>query len=242
MSTTDEALLWDQEFGYVGGEVGGVEGGVLGGLAGGVTGPVLYGASGASAEDPALGYAEDLGYLEALGYIDDVPAEEPSPDAQQLLVEMLVTRGDGGVDAPPPDMDYDGVADQMDDYQFDDAEISGALTQPDGEMNGIGGLLGAKGSDAGGFGISGSGRGGGGTAEGLGGLGTTGSGRGASGYGRGGAVAEQAPAKVVISNDRIVITEEESGAAYGGYPASPQAAPSPPPPPPTRRPSPSPRP
>jgi tetratricopeptide (TPR) repeat protein len=227
----DEALLWDTEFGYVGGEVGGVEGGVLGGLAGGVTGPVLYGASGASGEE-ALGFAEDLGYLEALGYIDDVPVEEPSPYAQQLLMDVLVTRGDGGVDAPPPDMDYDGVADQMDDYQFDDAEISGALTQPDGEMNGIGGLLGAKGSDAGGLGISGSGRGGGGTAEGLGGLGTTGSGRGASGYGRGGAVAEQAPAKVVISNDRIVITEEESGAAYGGYPASPQAAPSPPPPPP----------
>ncbi|MBK9645687.1 MAG: hypothetical protein IPO67_11140 [Deltaproteobacteria bacterium] len=240
-----EALLWDVEFGYIAGEVGGVEGGVLGGLAGGVVGPVIYGASGASGEEAALGYAEelgtleDLGYLEALGYIDDVPVEEPSADGQQLLMEMLVTRGDGG--APPQDIDYDGIADQIDVYEFDDAEIMGELTQPDGGMNGIGGLLGTKGTDGGGLGISGSGRGGGGTAEGLGGLGTTGTGRGASGYGAGsgsGAMSAPAPQKVVISNDRIVITEEESGAAYGGYPASPQAAPSPPPPPPPPEPEP----
>ncbi|MBK7756174.1 MAG: hypothetical protein IPI35_07150 [Deltaproteobacteria bacterium] len=248
----DEALLWDVEFGYVAGEVGGVEGGVLGGLAGGVVGPVIH-----SAGDEAAGYAEELGYLEdlgyvedlrALGYVDDIPPEEPSPDAQQLLMEMLITRGDGsGVtedlfsEPAPIDMDYDGVADQVDVYEFDDAEIVGELVQPDGAMNGIGGLIGGKGSDAGGFGISGSGRGGGGTAEGLGGLGTTGSGRGASGYGAGsgsGAMSAPAPQKVVISNDRIVITEEESGAAYGGQPASPQAAPSPPPPPPPPEPAP----
>ncbi len=53
---------------------------------------------------------------------------------------------------------------------------------------GIGGLLGAKGSQegSGGLGSRGSGLGGGGTAEGLGGLGTHGRGCGASGYGAGG--------------------------------------------------------
>ena len=58
-----------------------------------------------------------------------------------------------------------------------DAELSG----------GIGGLMGAKGTQigAGGLGSRGSGLGGGGTAEGLGGLGTQGQGSGASGYGAG---------------------------------------------------------
>jgi outer membrane biosynthesis protein TonB len=53
---------------------------------------------------------------------------------------------------------------------------------------GIGGLIGAKGTQigSGGLGARGSGIGGGGTAEGLGGLGTKGRGSGASGYGSGG--------------------------------------------------------
>jgi hypothetical protein len=53
---------------------------------------------------------------------------------------------------------------------------------------GIGGLIGAKGTQfgSGGLGSRGSGLGGGGTAEGLGGLGTRGMGSGASGYGSGG--------------------------------------------------------
>ncbi len=53
---------------------------------------------------------------------------------------------------------------------------------------GIGGLIGAKGTQigSGGLGSRGSGLGGGGTAEGLGGLGTKGIGSGASGYGAGG--------------------------------------------------------
>jgi pSer/pThr/pTyr-binding forkhead associated (FHA) protein/outer membrane biosynthesis protein TonB len=53
---------------------------------------------------------------------------------------------------------------------------------------GIGGLIGAKGtqSGSGGVGSRGSGLGGGGTAEGLGGLGTKGIGSGRSGYGKGG--------------------------------------------------------
>jgi len=53
---------------------------------------------------------------------------------------------------------------------------------------GIGGLIGAKGTQigAGGLGSRGSGLGGGGTAEGLGGLGTKGIGSGRSGYGKGG--------------------------------------------------------
>lgn len=55
-------------------------------------------------------------------------------------------------------------------------------------MSGIGGLIGAKGTQigSGGLGARGSGLGGGGTAEGLGGLGTKGRGSGASGYGSGG--------------------------------------------------------
>ena len=59
-----------------------------------------------------------------------------------------------------------------------DADITG----------GIGGLIGAKGTQigSGGLGSRGSGLGGGGTAEGLGGLGTKGIGSGASGYGSGG--------------------------------------------------------
>jgi len=55
-------------------------------------------------------------------------------------------------------------------------------------QGGIGGLIGAKGSQigSGGLGARGSGIGGGGTAEGLGGLGTKGIGSGSSGYGSGG--------------------------------------------------------
>ncbi len=55
-------------------------------------------------------------------------------------------------------------------------------------MSGIGGLLGAKGTQrgSGGLGGRGSGLGGGGTADGLGGMGTKGRGSGASGYGSGG--------------------------------------------------------
>jgi hypothetical protein len=55
-------------------------------------------------------------------------------------------------------------------------------------MGGIGGLIGAKGTQigSGGLGSRGSGLGGGGTAEGLGGLGTKGIGQGSSGYGSGG--------------------------------------------------------
>jgi len=53
---------------------------------------------------------------------------------------------------------------------------------------GVGGLIGAKGTQigSGGLGSRGSGLGGGGTAEGLGGLGTKGIGSGRSGYGKGG--------------------------------------------------------
>lgn len=56
------------------------------------------------------------------------------------------------------------------------------------DMQGIGGLIGTKGTQigSGGLGARGSGLGSGGTAEGLGGLGTKGRGSGASGYGSGG--------------------------------------------------------
>jgi len=73
----------------------------------------------------------------------------------------------------------------------DDATLDSALgaTGLNADMmNGIGGLIGTKGTQigSGGLGARGSGLGGGGTAEGLGGLGTKGRGSGASGYGSGG--------------------------------------------------------
>jgi tetratricopeptide (TPR) repeat protein len=66
--------------------------------------------------------------------------------------------------------------------------VFGAATGLEAELTGgIGGLIGAKGTQtgSGGLGSRGSGLGGGGTAEGLGGLGTRGRGSGASGYGAG---------------------------------------------------------
>lgn len=73
-----------------------------------------------------------------------------------------------------------------DDSQLD--SVLGATGLNADMMNGIGGLIGNKGTQigSGGLGARGSGLGGGGTAEGLGGLGTKGRGSGASGYGSGG--------------------------------------------------------
>ena len=74
---------------------------------------------------------------------------------------------------------------------FGDADLNGDFT------GGVGGLIGANGTEvgSGGLGSRGSGLGGGGTAEGLGGLGTKGRGSGASGYGSGGgSFGEAAPA------------------------------------------------
>ena len=65
----------------------------------------------------------------------------------------------------------------------------GGIASLDADMQGgLGGVIGAKGVQAGsgGLGSRGSGLGGGGTADGIGGLGTKGSGRGSSGYGQGG--------------------------------------------------------
>jgi outer membrane biosynthesis protein TonB len=65
----------------------------------------------------------------------------------------------------------------------------GGIANLDANMQGgLGGVLGAKGVQAGsgGLGSSGGGLGGGGTADGVGGLGTKGSGKGSSGYGKGG--------------------------------------------------------
>ena len=63
-----------------------------------------------------------------------------------------------------------------------------AMDYIEGEDNGAGGLIGAKGNQAGsgGLGSRGAGFGGGGTADGLSGLGTKGRGSGRSGYGSGG--------------------------------------------------------
>lgn len=90
---------------------------------------------------------------------------------------------------------------QLDKEIAEDAGVLGAL-RDGGELDGvfgssnlnsdltggIGGLIGAKGTQigSGGLGSRGSGLGGGGSAEGLGGLGTKGRGSGASGYGSGG--------------------------------------------------------
>jgi len=90
---------------------------------------------------------------------------------------------------------------QIDKEVAESAGVLGALRDAGSEMDGfgsaalssdmtggIGGLVGAKGTQigSGGLGSRGSGLGGGGTAEGLGGLGTKGRGSGASGYGSGG--------------------------------------------------------
>lgn len=88
---------------------------------------------------------------------------------------------------------------QLDKQVAENAGVLGALReggQMDGfggaldanMLGGIGGLIGAKGTQigSGGLGSRGSGLGGGGTADGLGGLGTKGIGSGASGYGAGG--------------------------------------------------------
>ncbi len=79
-----------------------------------------------------------------------------------------------------------GVLGAMADSNLD--QILGASGLSSDLRGGIGGLIGAKGSQigSGGLGARGGGLGGGGTAEGLGGLGTKGMGSGASGYGKGG--------------------------------------------------------
>ncbi len=80
-----------------------------------------------------------------------------------------------------------GLLGAMDDMGGQDGVFgSGSLSSS--VTGGIGGLIGAKGTQigAGGLGSRGSGLGGGGTAEGLGGLGTRGAGGGRSGYGKGG--------------------------------------------------------
>jgi hypothetical protein len=72
---------------------------------------------------------------------------------------------------------------------------------------GIGGLIGAKGTQigSGGLGSRGSGLGGGGTADGLGGLGTKGRGSGSSGYGSGNADAKSKGAIGAVGGDPIIL-------------------------------------
>jgi tetratricopeptide (TPR) repeat protein len=85
---------------------------------------------------------------------------------------------------------FEGEMDEL--AVFGDADMNSDIT------GGVGGLIGAKGTEvgSGGLGSRGSGLGGGGTAEGLGGLGTKGRGSGASGYGSGGgSFGEAAPSE-----------------------------------------------
>jgi hypothetical protein len=86
---------------------------------------------------------------------------------------------------------------------------AGTRLENDGMSGQIGGLLGAKGTQASGgsLGSRGSGLGGGGTAAGLGGLGTHGMGSGASGYGAGGGHfgAKGAGAIGAVGGDPIIM-------------------------------------
>ncbi|MEZ4316545.1 MAG: AgmX/PglI C-terminal domain-containing protein [Myxococcota bacterium] len=95
-------------------------------------------------------------------------------DIQQAQKDRQVAENAGLLGALADDGGMDGV--------FGSSALDSSLT------GGVGGLIGAKGTQigAGGLGSRGSGLGGGGTAEGLGGLGTKGIGSGKSGYGSGG--------------------------------------------------------
>jgi len=95
-------------------------------------------------------------------------------DIQKAQKDRQVAENAGLLGALADDGGMDGV--------FGSSALDSSLT------GGVGGLIGAKGTQigAGGLGSRGSGLGGGGTASGLGGLGTKGIGSGKSGYGSGG--------------------------------------------------------
>jgi pSer/pThr/pTyr-binding forkhead associated (FHA) protein/outer membrane biosynthesis protein TonB len=95
-------------------------------------------------------------------------------ELQKKKLDTEVAENAGVLGALRDGAELDGV--------FGSANLSSDLA------GGIGGLIGAKGTQigSGGLGARGSGLGGGGTASGLGGLGTKGRGSGASGYGSGG--------------------------------------------------------
>lgn len=139
------------------------------------------------------------------------PPEEDKPDANPDAGEgakakkeegkvgkkdakMKEAKGDK-VEVDKRTKDKQVVDDLMSGLNFGAASDSGAMDGMGGIANldanmqgGLGGVIGAKGVQAGsgGLGSSGGGLGGGGTADGVGGLGTKGSGRGSSGYGKGG--------------------------------------------------------
>ncbi len=108
--------------------------------------------------------------------------------------KMKEAKGDK-VEIDKRQKDKEIVDEFMDGLDFgaesDAGELDGmnGIANLDADMQGgLGGILGAKGTQvgSGGLGSRGSGLGGGGTADGIGGLGTKGSGRGSSGYGKGG--------------------------------------------------------
>ncbi len=134
---------------------------------------------------------------------EDKKKEDKNPDAGE---GAKAKKEEGKVGKKDAKMDKaKGEKVQMDKQQLDkeiaeNAGVLGALrddtldaalgaTGMNADMqSGIGGLIGAKGTQmgSGGLGGRGSGLGGGGTADGLGGMGTKGRGSGASGYGSGG--------------------------------------------------------
>jgi outer membrane biosynthesis protein TonB len=145
--------------------------------------------------------------------LEQPPPEEPKkeqskPDANPDAGEGAKAKGDEGKvgkkDAKMKEAKGNKVEankQQLDKEVAENAGVLGALRDAGSSMDGfgssalnsdltggIGGLVGAKGTQmgSGGLGSRGGGLGGGGTAEGLGGLGTKGRGSGASGYGTGG--------------------------------------------------------
>ncbi|MBN1335252.1 MAG: AgmX/PglI C-terminal domain-containing protein [Deltaproteobacteria bacterium] len=130
---------------------------------------------------------------------DDLKADEPE-GAKAKKEEGKVGKKDAKMDKAKGDK-VEMRNREMDKQIAENAGVLGALrdgSELDSMLNqaglnqdlmqGIGGLIGAKGTQfgAGGLGGRGSGLGGGGTASGLGGLGTKGRGSGAAGYGTGG--------------------------------------------------------
>lgn len=157
---------------------------------------------------PAASQTSDVGVLEDR-YVEllmDKPEPEKkkggSPDAGEGAKAKKEEGKVGKKDAKMEKAKGDKVEmkkQEMDRQIVDQAGIMGAM-QDDALASlgasglsaditgGIGGLIGAKGTQigSGGLGARGSGIGGGGTAEGLGGLGTKGTGSGSSGFGQGG--------------------------------------------------------
>lgn len=143
--------------------------------------------------------------------------ESPQPPSAQPLVpieERLLSSGEKPKAEDIEVAEGAGIVPLLNDPKAmkkalgEDAEAVSSTGLSADVMNGIGGLIGAKGTQigSGGLGERGSGLGGGGVAEGLGGLGTKGRGSGVSGYGSGGGNFSTAMSRTVgIGGDPIIL-------------------------------------